>query len=244
MRTRFQLPAIALLLLAPLAARAQATVHGTVMDAQTRAPVAGAMVVLTGTEVGTETDPAGAFTLTSPDSITSLVVSATGYVGDTVRVADASRAIVVRLTAAHQRLPGIEVTAHLPTPSTVDIPQPELERASGLSLEQSINTEPGLFMQSRTPWGGARITIRGYYPSTNGNSPNSNGLGNAGLSQRHPDHGRDRAHDPRRRRLRAARLCRDHQGSRVEPVRKRDRRHGAAQKRASSAGADERERSR
>src|SRR6185312_7057434 len=28
-----------------------------------------------------------------------------------------------------------------------------------------------------TPFGGARITIRGYYPSTSGNSPNSNGLG-------------------------------------------------------------------
>ena len=32
-------------------------------------------------------------------------------------------------------------------------------------------------MQTRTPFGGARITIRGYYPSTGGNSPNSNGLG-------------------------------------------------------------------
>ena len=32
-------------------------------------------------------------------------------------------------------------------------------------------------MQTRTPFGGARITLRGYYPSTSGNSPNSNGLG-------------------------------------------------------------------
>ncbi len=177
MRTRLQLPAIVLLMLTPPALRAQATVHGTVLDAQTGAPVSGAAVTVTGTENGTLTDPAGVFTLTSSDSITSLAVSATGYVGDTVRVADASRTIVVRLSAAHQRLPGIEVAAHRPAPSTVDISQPELQRASGLSLEQSINTEPGLFMQSRTPWGGARITIRGYYPSTNGNSPNSNGLG-------------------------------------------------------------------
>ena len=26
-------------------------------------------------------------------------------------------------------------------------------------------------------WGGARITLRGYYPSTSGNSPSANGLG-------------------------------------------------------------------
>ena len=55
--------------------------------------------------------------------------------------------------------------------------QRDLERLSGLSLENSIDMVPGIFMQSRTPWGGARITIRGYYPSTSGNSPNSNGLG-------------------------------------------------------------------
>jgi len=53
----------------------------------------------------------------------------------------------------------------------------DLNRFSSLSLVNSINTIPGVFMQSRTPWGGARITIRGYYPSTSGNTPNQNGLG-------------------------------------------------------------------
>jgi iron complex outermembrane receptor protein len=169
--------ALLLLLAAPLALRAQSTVHGTVVDAQTGSPVSGALVVVSGTTNGTETDPAGVFTLSAADSITSLTVSSVGYVSSDVSVANGAEPLRVRLVPAHQRLPGVEVTARRPAPSAVELSESDLQRASGLSLEQSINTQPGLFMQSRTPWGGARITIRGYYPSTSGNSPNSNGLG-------------------------------------------------------------------
>src|SRR5262249_12487875 len=52
--------------------------------------------------------------------------------------------------------------------------QRDLQRANGLSLESSLNTVPGVMMQSRTPWGGAHVTIRGYYPNF---SQNSNGFG-------------------------------------------------------------------
>ena len=162
---------------APLTLLAQSTVHGSVVDAQTGSPIAGATVVVAGTANGTLTDRAGAFALTAPDSISGLSVSSVGYVSAEVSVGSPAESVVVRLAPAHERLPGVEVTARRPTPSAIELGEPDLQRASGLSLEQSINTQPGLFMQSRTPWGGARITIRGYYPSTNGNSPNSNGLG-------------------------------------------------------------------
>ena len=169
--------AIFLMSLAPLTLRAQSSVRGTVLDSETGSPIVGAAVVTTGTTNGTVTDQAGAFSLTALDSITSLSVSRAGYVSADVSVANPAEPLRVRREPAHQRLPGVEVTARLPAPSAVELSESDLQRASGLSLEQSINTEPGLFMQSRTPWGGARITIRGYYPSTNGNSPNSNGLG-------------------------------------------------------------------
>ena len=169
--------AMSLFLAAPLALRAQTAVRGTVLDAQSGSPIVGATVVVTGTANGTLTDRAGAFALTAPDSITGLSVSSIGYVSAEVSVGSPAESLVVRLAPAHERLPGVEVTARRPTPSAIELGEPDLQRASGLSLEQSINTQPGLFMQSRTPWGGARITIRGYYPSTNGNSPNSNGLG-------------------------------------------------------------------
>lgn len=158
-------------------ARAQSTVHGTVIDAQTGKPIVGAAVVVTGATAGVVTDQGGSFTLTAPDSIARLTVTVVGYTGTEVTVADATQPLRIRLAPSQQRLSGVEVTARPAAPSAVELTTSDLERSSGLSLEQSINTAPGLMMQSRTPWGGARITIRGYYPSTSGNSPNSNGLG-------------------------------------------------------------------
>jgi iron complex outermembrane receptor protein len=76
-----------------------------------------------------------------------------------------------------QKLPGVEVTATKPTPSAGELGQSDLLRFDGVGLLDAINTIPGVFMQTRTPFGGARITLRGYYPSTSGNTPNSNGLG-------------------------------------------------------------------
>lgn len=176
MRSSF-VAAFILSVAAPLVARAQSTVHGTVIDAQTGGAVAGAAVVVTGTTVGTVADQRGVFTLAASDSITSVTVTAVGYQSSTMVVSTASQPLRVRLTPSEERLAGVEVTARRAPPSAVELTQSDLQRANGLSLEQSLNVTPGLFMQSRTPWGGARITIRGYYPSTNGNSPNSNGLG-------------------------------------------------------------------
>lgn len=76
-----------------------------------------------------------------------------------------------------QKLPGVEVTATKDTPSEGVLQQSDIGRFDGISIVPAINTLPGVFMQTRTPFGGARITMRGYYPSTSGNSPNSNGLG-------------------------------------------------------------------
>jgi iron complex outermembrane receptor protein len=76
-----------------------------------------------------------------------------------------------------QSLPGVSIIAAKPTPSAGELTQEDLGRFDGVGMLEAINTIPGVFMQTRTPFGGARITLRGYYPSTSGNSPNSNGLG-------------------------------------------------------------------
>ncbi len=76
-----------------------------------------------------------------------------------------------------QSLPGVQITASKPTPAAGELTATDLARFDGVGLLEAINTIPGVFMQTRTPFGGARITLRGYYPSTSGNSPNSNGLG-------------------------------------------------------------------
>lgn len=168
---------IALLLSTPAVLQAQTTVHGTVVDQQTGAAVAGASVMVTGTSIGAVTNDGGAFTIESPGSIRSLTISSIGYATATVAVSNPQLVVHVRLKPSAVQLPGIQVVSTRSTPSVGVLTQHDLQQSDRLHLASALNTLPGLFMQSRTPWGGARITIRGYYPSTSGNSPNSNGLG-------------------------------------------------------------------
>ncbi len=164
------------LVLAPALIQAQGSVHGTVADQQTGNPIAGASVTATGTTSSTQSNDAGVFNLSAANAISSVTVSRSGYATAEVAVTDPAAALHIRLTPRAE-LAGVQVVANQPTPSVAMLSQHDLNRADGLSLENSINTVPGVFMQSRTPFGGARITLRGYYPSTSGNSPNSNGLG-------------------------------------------------------------------
>jgi len=161
----------------PAILHAQASIHGTVVDNQSGAPIAGATVTAPDTTVRTMTDEHGAFRLSSSGSLDHITVSAVGYATKDFPVSNPSVAIYIRLSVAPVKLAGVQVVANSPSPSTAVLTEHDLDRSSGLSLQSAINTVPGVFMQTRTPWGGARITLRGYYPSTSGNSPNANGLG-------------------------------------------------------------------
>jgi iron complex outermembrane receptor protein len=172
-----QLLSAVLALTAPALLYAQTSVRGTVVDQQTGSPVSGATVGITGTAVTTTTDRSGRFTLTSGTPITRITVTAVGYAAKGVAVSNPAEPLRIELTPSLTELPGVQVLARRAAPGVATLGPRDLERANGLTLERSINTIPSVFMQSRTPWGGARITIRGYYPSTSGNSPNFNGLG-------------------------------------------------------------------
>jgi len=162
--------------LAPSVLAAQVTVTGTVVDRQTGTAIPGAAVKVTGTTTGTLTNDAGIFTLTTANAVSRLTVTSIGYRDAEVSVTGATGLLRIRLTPSRTELPGMQIVATRTTPATTTLTQPDLERASGVTLESSVNTVPGVFMQSRTPFGGARITLRGYYPSV-GNSANFNGLG-------------------------------------------------------------------
>jgi iron complex outermembrane recepter protein len=171
------LVAFASLLLVPLSLSAQTVIRGTVVDQQSGAPVAGALVrVATGT-LATTTSDSGTFVLTSARQIDRLTVSRVGYVTVSVDVPATGDSMRIPLLASPVELPGVQVIAQTPAPSTAQVTRSDLDRFSGIDLRDAVNTIPGVFMQSRTPFGGAHITIRGYYPSTSGNSPNSNGQG-------------------------------------------------------------------
>ncbi|MDQ6736325.1 MAG: TonB-dependent receptor plug domain-containing protein, partial [Gemmatimonadota bacterium] len=169
--------AACLVCFAPGLVAAQTVVHGTVTDGQSGVPLAGAVVATTDSLAAAASNDAGAFSLSSSAPVAAVTVSKPGYTTVQVAVTDASRALRIRLSPSTAVLAGVTVTANAAAPSVAELSPADLARSSGLSLENSVNTVPGVFMQSRTPWGGARITIRGYYPSTSGNSPNANGLG-------------------------------------------------------------------
>src|SRR5579875_2989651 len=69
----------ALLLALPFAVRAQVVVRGTVVDQKAGTPVAGALVRVPSTAIGTTTTDSGTFTLTSANAITAVNVSRVGY---------------------------------------------------------------------------------------------------------------------------------------------------------------------
>lgn len=68
----------------------QRTVKGEVLDYATNEPVIGATLVVPGTQTGTITNAKGAFSLTVPEGVKSLVISSVGYESQTVTLDSAS----------------------------------------------------------------------------------------------------------------------------------------------------------
>ena len=176
----YLLPLLIAFLFSVSVLRAQITVTGSVVDKQSLEPVAGVSISVDGTSIIATSNDFGKFQFSAPSGSFKITVRRIGYLTKNVSVTDASKPLYIQLSPSPVELSGVQVIGSnqiLRSQSVGVLTQRDLERASGLSLENSINMVPGVFMQSRTPWGGARITIRGYYPSTSGNSPNSNGLG-------------------------------------------------------------------
>ncbi len=172
---------MALLLIAPCLTFAETQITGTVTDPVSHLPVAGAAVTAEGGNARAVTDEAGRFTLRSDGTVTRIIVTRVGYQRLAVAVGDASQPLAIELQPAPLPQPPTEVTGRaLASPDldlsrTTAVLQPrDLNRASGLDLESSINTLPGVIMRSRTPYGGAHVQIRGYYPNF---SQNFNGFG-------------------------------------------------------------------
>ncbi len=160
--------------------KAQVTLSGIVVDKQSLDPVAGVSIMIQGSSVAGATNDFGKFKLNAPSGSFKITLRRIGYLLKEVSVKDASKPLYILISPSPVELSGVQVIGNnqiLKAQSVGVLTQKDLERSNGLSLENSINMVPGVFMQSRTPWGGARITIRGYYPSTSRNSPNSNGLG-------------------------------------------------------------------
>src|SRR5580693_6396726 len=63
------------------------------------------------------------------------------------------------------KLSTVQVMAVKQAESVTTLSTEDLNRSSGLSLQDALNLVPGVEMQNREAWGGDRIIIRGYIPN-------------------------------------------------------------------------------
>ena len=169
-----KLPALALLtaLLTAGLAAAQSRITGSVMDADTRAPLPGATVVIAGTGAGTATDASGTFELSGlvPGTYT-LTASFLGYeaASRVVTLRGEETAVHLLLAPSSLALEAMEVFASRATGRETPVAFTNLDRAqiqrelSSRDVPLVLNTAPSVY--STVQGGGAgdaRVNVRGF----------------------------------------------------------------------------------
>ncbi len=157
-------------------------ISGTVNNTVSGQPLEGAIVMLNGNS--TETDAAGQFSLPCGTLPAAISVHLIGFQDYNNTVNDCNTKLQIGLTPAQNSLTAVNINDSFAVAqslkeanSTSTLGNEDLNRASGLNLQDALNNVAGVNMQNREPWGGDRIIIRGYMPNL-GNSVNtSNGFG-------------------------------------------------------------------
>jgi iron complex outermembrane receptor protein len=163
-------------------ALAQQVISGQVIDRQTQKPLPGANVFYNKNK-GTTTDSNGNFHIPCENLPLHAKVSFIGYQTFKKVIHHCSGHIRIELIPLSYSLQNITVKGETgrvqvqKAGSAAALGLAELNRQTGLRLRNALNTVPGVRMGSRSPFGGQRIIIRGYYPNTGGKSPDFNGMG-------------------------------------------------------------------
>ena len=145
---------------------AQTRLQGSIVDKRTKEPVAGAVVVVSGKRVATS-DTTGAFAFSLDHSVNSVTVVRLGYVRQTVAISPGTTSISVELEpeSASKSVVvednAIRAAEARPSAAISVLTPYELQRSTGLSLQDAVNLIPGVNLEARTPFGGQRFTIRG-----------------------------------------------------------------------------------
>jgi TonB-dependent starch-binding outer membrane protein SusC len=166
----------ALILLFSITAMAQKKVSGTIVNAATQ-PVAGASVVVKGTNSGTTTDAQGRYSLTVPDGSNTLVLSSVGYTSSEVTI-DGRSSIDVTLAESESTMHEVVVTGYSSqakkdiTGSVSVVNVKELLANPGSNVQSLLQGRaPGVTVgTSGVPGAGANVRIHGY-STFNNNDP-------------------------------------------------------------------------
>ena len=162
-------------------AQVRTQLRGRVFDGYTNAPLVDVVVTQAGGGVTASTDRNGQFTVPCSEGMT-LAFRRFGYEPNQRVVTDCAEAVQVGLVPGAQSLSAVHTVGTTREGSSPERPQAvtvmsrqELQRGTGLFLQDAINLTPGIRMQRRTMSGGQTITIRGY--SNGGDAGNFVGTG-------------------------------------------------------------------
>ncbi|WP_375445695.1 TonB-dependent receptor [uncultured Fibrella sp.] len=174
---RFYTTVLLLLCLFP-SLYAQLVVTGRVVDPTNNQPIVGASVLVTGAARGTTANDKGQFEI-SVNEGDQLQISAIGYLTQQVTIKATTRMLTVELESSNTDLNEVIVSGYS-APQTLQrtagavglVTSRDIQRTSGIHLQNFVNLIPGVKVEMRTVAAGNRIVIRGY-----GNQTNFNGVG-------------------------------------------------------------------
>ena len=165
----------------PLSASADVVrdIRGTVTDAETNDPIIGATVMVKGTSTGTVTDIDGAFSLTAPDTATTLVVSYIGYARQEVPINGQSQLSIALRTDVESLTEVVVVGYGTQRKSDVTgaigtVSSDELLNAPVTNAIQGLQGKVAgvnVFLNSGSPTGSPRVLIRGLGTINSSSSP-------------------------------------------------------------------------
>jgi iron complex outermembrane receptor protein len=147
---------------------AQNVLKGKITDQQTNEALPFVSVVITDTQKGTTTNDKGEFELTHDSPITSITVSYVGYDKQIISVKPADNYLNISLGSNTTSLSEVVVVGHSNNRKLIEtagsigyLSQKEIQRSNNVSLNQSLNTIPGVRMEENGFGGSTRLSIRG-----------------------------------------------------------------------------------
>jgi iron complex outermembrane recepter protein len=159
-------------------------VGGVINDAFTQKPIAGVAITSEDGNSLVQTDSLGNFELPCQASTFYINAHALGYTDVQVKVAGCNKNLRIELTPSSVQLNEVQINDWHTTEkknnqleeakSVGVLTSSDLRRDNGLGLQNALNLIPGVDMSSRTPFGGQRIVIRGYYGGGSNGKSNPN----------------------------------------------------------------------
>ena len=152
-------------LLTPTLLAAQTTISGRIFDAQTKEGLIGASIAVIGGREGTTTDFDGNFKLKVSEGFDSIQVSYIGYHPFRFNINSIDERIQIAMQSIFVSIPSYELTNTPIGQSGIHaipiIKRSPVRQFANTSILETLNTIPGVRMESRGDGGSRRISIRG-----------------------------------------------------------------------------------